>query len=140
MSFSFDYHVDLAETWRDLQKALEQIAPGQALLSELLGKVLIYHISVGIHHNTGALSNEQKAEELRTFLTATPDLNPGESAEAIMRDIKDGVLFSEVAALSEELLSKIVAYVRIRGRTICVTAFPKCIHRQIAMEYSENLP
>lgn len=102
LSFSFDYHVDLAETWRDLQKTLEQIAPGQALLSELLGKVLIYHISVGIHHNTGALSDEQKAEDLQTFLKNAPDLNPGKSAEEIMRALKDGILFSEVAALSEE--------------------------------------
>ena len=47
------------------------------------------------------MPDEKKAEELRTFLTATADLNLGESAEEIMRDAKRGVLFHEEAALSE---------------------------------------
>ncbi|MBD9253067.1 hypothetical protein EGR95_09265 [bacterium] len=100
MTLSFVYHVDLPETWSNLKKELNQIAPKNALLSQLLGKVLLHHISVGIHH-ARTLPDEKKAEELRTFLTATADLNLGESAEEIMRDAKRGVLFCEEAALSE---------------------------------------
>ena len=100
LTLSFVYHVDLPETWSDLKKALNQIAPQNALLSQLLGKVLLYHISAGIQ-NARALPDEKKAEELRTFLTTTTDLNLGESAEEIMRDTKRGVLFCEEAALSE---------------------------------------
>ena len=100
LTLSFVYHVDLPETWRDLKKALGQIAPKNALLSQLLGKVLLHHISAGIQH-AGALPDEKKAEELRAFLHDTADLNLGESAEEIMRDAKRGVLFREEAALSE---------------------------------------
>ena len=100
LTLSFVYHVDLPETWSDLKKALNQIAPQNALLSQLLGKVLLYHISAGIQ-NARALPDEKKAEELRTFLTTTTDLNLGESAEEIMRDTKRGVLFCEEADLSE---------------------------------------
>ena len=100
LTLSLVYHVDLPETWNDLKKALDQLAPKNALLSQLLGKVLLHHISVGIQH-AGALPDEKKAEELRTFLHTTADLNLGESAEEIMRDAKRGVLFREEAALSE---------------------------------------
>ncbi len=100
LTLSFAYHVDLPETWNDLKRALGQIAPKNASLSQLLGKVLPHHISVGIQH-AGALPDEKKAEELRAFLTTTTDLNLGESAEEIMRDAKRGVLFREEAALSE---------------------------------------
>ena len=100
MTLSFVYHVDLPETWNDLKKALGQIAPKNALLLQLLGKVLLHHISAGIQ-NAGALPDEKKAAELRTFLTTTADLNLGENAEEIMRDAKCGVLFREEAALSE---------------------------------------
>lgn len=100
LTLSFVYHVDLPETWSDLKKALGQIAPNDTSLSQLLGKVLLHHISAGIQH-AGALPDEKKAEELRTFLHNTLDLNLGESAEEIMRDAKRGVLFREEAALSE---------------------------------------
>ena len=100
LTLSFVYHVDLPETWSDLKKALRQIAPNDTSLSQLLGKVLLHHISAGIQ-NAGALPDEKKAEELRTFLHNTLDLNLGESAEEIMRDAKRGVLFREEAALSE---------------------------------------
>ena len=100
LSLSLVYRIDLAETWGDLKKALGQLAPKSILLSQLLGKVLLHHISAGIQH-AGALPDEKKAEELRTFLTTTTDLNLGESAEKIMRDAKRGVLFCEEAALSE---------------------------------------
>ena len=100
LTLSFVYHVDLPETWRDLKKALGQLAPKNALLSQLLGKVLLHNISTGIQR-AGALPDEKKAEELRTFLHNTLDLNLGESAEEIMRDAKRGVLFREEAALSE---------------------------------------
>ena len=100
LTLSLVYHVDLPETWNDLKKALDQIAPKNALLSQLLGKVLLHNISTGIQH-AGALPDEKKAEELRTFLHTTADLNLGESAEEIMRDAKRGVLFREEAALSE---------------------------------------
>ena len=100
LTLSFVYHVDLPETWSDLKKALRQIAPNDTSLSQLLGKVLLHHISAGIQH-AGALPDEKKAEELRTFLTTTTDLNLGENAEEIMRDAKRGVLFCEEAALSE---------------------------------------
>ena len=100
LTLSFVYHVDLPETWSDLKKALGQLAPKNTLLSQLLGKVLLHNISTGIQ-NAGALPDEKKAEELRTFLTTTTDLNLGESAEEIMRDAKRGVLFREEAALSE---------------------------------------
>ena len=100
MTLSFVYHVDLPETWNDLKKTLSQLAPKNTLLSQLLGKVLLHNISTGIQH-AGALPDEKKAEELRTFLTTTTDLNLGESTEEIMRDSKRGVLFREEAALSE---------------------------------------
>ena len=100
LTLSFVYHIDLPETWNDLKKALGQLAPKNTLLSQLLGKVLLHNISTGIQ-NAGALPDEKKAEELRTFLHNTLDLNPGESAEEIMRDAKRGVLFREEAALSE---------------------------------------
>lgn len=100
LTLSFVYHVDLPETWNDLKKALSQLAPQNTLLSQLLGKVLLHNISAGIQH-AGALPDEKKAEELRSFLHNTADLNLGESAEEIMRDAKRGVLFREEAALSE---------------------------------------
>ena len=100
MTLSFVYHVDLPETWNDLKKALSQLAPKNTVLSQLLGKVLLHNISTGIQ-NARALPDEKKAEELRTFLTTTTDLNLGENAEEIMRDAKRGVLFREEAALSE---------------------------------------
>jgi len=100
LTLSFVYHVDLPETWSDLKKALRQIAPNNTSLSQLLGKVLLHHISVGIQH-AGASTDEKRAEELRTFLHNTLDLNLGESADEIMRDAKRGVLFREEAALSE---------------------------------------
>ena len=67
LTLSFVYHVDLPETWNDLKKALGQIAPNDTSLSQLLGKVLLHHISAGIQH-AGALPDEKKAEELRTLL------------------------------------------------------------------------
>ena len=100
LTLSFVYHVDLPETWNDLKKALGQLAPKNTVLSQLLGKALLHNISTGIQ-NAGALPDEKKAEELRTFLTTTTDLNLGENAEEIMRDAKRGVLFREEAALSE---------------------------------------
>lgn len=100
LTLSFVYHVDLPETWNDLKKALGQLAPKNALLSQLLGKMLLHNISTGIQR-AGALPDEKKAEELRSFLHNTNDLNLGEGAEEIMRDAKYGVLFREEAALSE---------------------------------------
>ena len=100
LTLSFVYHVDLPETWNDLKKTLSQLAPKNTLLSQLLGKVLLHNISTGIQ-NAGALPDEKRAAELRTFLTTTTDLNLGESTEEIMRDSKRGVLFREEAALSE---------------------------------------
>ena len=100
LTLSFVYHVDLPETWTRLKKALRQIAPNDTLLSQLLGKVLLHHISAGIQR-AGALPDEKKAEELRSFLHNTNDLNLGESADEIMRDAKRGVLFRKEAALSE---------------------------------------
>ena len=100
LTLSLVYHIDLPETWNDLKKALDQLAPNNTHLSQLLGKVLLHNISTGIQH-AGALPDEKKAEELRTFLHTTADLNLGESAEEIMRDAKRGVLFREEAALSE---------------------------------------
>lgn len=100
LTLSFVYHVDLPETWSDLKKALGQLAPKNTVLSQLLGKALLHNISTGIQ-NARALPDEKKAEELRTFLTTTTDLNLGESADEIMRDVKRGVLFREEAALSE---------------------------------------
>ena len=100
LTLSFVYHVDLLETWSNLKKALGQLAPKNTLLFQFLGKVLLHNISNGIQ-NAGALPDEKKAEELRTFLTTTADLNLGESTEEIMRDARCGVLFCEEAALSE---------------------------------------
>ena len=100
MTLSFVYHIDLPETWNDLKKALGQLAPKNTVLSQLLGKVLLHNISTGIQ-NAGALPDEKKAKELRTFLNNTTDLNLGENAEEIMRDAKRGVLFREEAAFSE---------------------------------------
>ena len=80
LTLSFVYHVDLPETWSDLKKALGQLVPKNILLSQLLGKVLLHNISTGIQR-AGALPDEKKAEELRSFLHNTNDLNLGESAE-----------------------------------------------------------
>ena len=76
LTLSLVYHVDLPETWNDLKKALDQLAPNNTHLSQLLGKVLLHNISTGIQH-AGALPDEKKAEELRTFLHTTADLNLG---------------------------------------------------------------
>lgn len=100
LTLSLVYHIDLPETWNNLKKALGQLAPKNTLLFQLLGKVLLHNISTGIQ-NAGALPDEKKAEELRTFLTTTTDLNLGENAEEIVHDAKRGVLFCEEAALSE---------------------------------------
>ena len=100
LTLSFSYQVDLAETWSKLKKALDQAAPGNALLSQLLGKLLLHHISIGIR-KAGALSDEKKAEELRAFLNDADDLNLGEGAEEIMCAAQQRVLFCEEAALSE---------------------------------------
>ncbi len=100
MTLSFVYHIDLPETWNDLKRALGQLAPKNTLLFQLLGKVLLHHISVGIHH-AETLPDEKKAEELRTFLTTTTDLNLGENAEEIMCDAKRGVLFPTMKPLGE---------------------------------------
>ncbi len=100
LTLSLVYHIDLPETWNNLKKALGQLAPKNTLLFQLLGKVLLHNISTGIQ-NAGALPDEKKAKELRTFLNNTTDLNLGENAEEIMRDAKRGVLFCEEAALSE---------------------------------------
>lgn len=100
LRLSFVYHVELSEAWLDLKEALAQLAPKKDTLSQLLGKVLLHHISAGIHH-AGSLPDEQKAEELRAFLNTTADLNLGERTEQIMRDAGRGILFREEAALSE---------------------------------------
>lgn len=100
LTLSLVYHIDLPETWNDLKKALGQLAPKNTLLFQLLGKVLLHNISTGIQ-NAGALPDEKKTAELRTFLTTTTDLNLGENAEEIMCDAKRSVLFREEAALSE---------------------------------------
>lgn len=100
LTLSLVYHIDLPETWNNLKKALGQLAPKNTLLFQLLGKVLLHNISTGIQ-NAGALPDEKKAEELRTFLTTTTGLNLGENAEEIVHDAKRGVLFCEEAALSE---------------------------------------
>ena len=63
LTLSLVYHVDLPETWSDLKKALNQIAPQNALLLRLLGKVLLHSISTGIQ-NAGALPDKKKAEKL----------------------------------------------------------------------------
>ena len=99
MTLSFVYHVDLPETWSDLKKALRQIAPNDTSLSQLLGKVLLHHISAGIQH-AGALPDEKKTEELRTFLTTTTDLNLGENAEDVLyfRDCIEVVYANPCAA------------------------------------------
>ena len=100
LTLSFASRVSLPQSWSKLKTSLAQLAPNNISLLQLLGKVLLHHISAGIQH-AGALPEEKKAEELRTFLTTTTDLNLGESAEEIMRDAKRGVLFREEAALSE---------------------------------------
>ncbi len=100
LTLSVVCHVDLPETWNALKEALSQLAPGNALLSQLLGKVLLHHISAGIRH-AGVLPDEKKAAELRSFLHTAPDLNLGESTEEIMRDVRRGFLFCAEGALSE---------------------------------------
>ena len=99
-TLSFVYHVDLAETWTDIKKALGQLAPKETMLSQLLGKVLLHSISGGIQH-AGTMPDENKAEELQAFLNNTPDLMLGKSTDKIMQDARQGVLFCEEAALSE---------------------------------------
>lgn len=98
LKLSFAYHIDLTEKWSGMKKALCQLAPENNSLSQLLGKVLLHSISEGIRH--AALPDEKKGEELRAFMSNTPDLMLGESAETIMRGVRQGVLFREEAALS----------------------------------------
>lgn len=64
------------------ETALNQLVPKNTLLSHFLGKVLLYNIST-IIQNAGALPDEKKAAELRTFLTTTTDLKRGESANEV---------------------------------------------------------
>ena len=100
VTLSFVYHVDLDETWSEMKKALNQLAPKETSLSQLLGKVLLHSISAGIQH-AGALPDEKKAAELRAFLSGTPDLMLGKGTEEIMRDARQGLLFCAESALSE---------------------------------------
>ena len=100
LSFSLSYHVDLAESWTDLKKALGQLMPDQSLPAQLLGRVLLHSISEGIRSAAAGLE-KQKGEELRAFLYHTPDLNLGENIEAVLTQVEKGVLFSEEGALSE---------------------------------------
>lgn len=83
VTLSFVYHVDLNEIWSEMKKALDQLAPNETSLSQLLGKVLLHSISEGIQH-AGALPDEKKAAELRAFLSSTPDLTLGKNTEEIM--------------------------------------------------------
>jgi len=64
------------------ETALNQLVPKNTLLSHFLGKVLLHNIST-IIQNAGALPDEKKAAELRTFLTTTTDLKWGESANEV---------------------------------------------------------
>ena len=80
LTLSLVHRVDLSETWLDMKEALGLLAPRQAMLSQLLGKVLLHNISAGIHA-AGSLPEAEKAEELRAFLNDTFDLNLGKRAE-----------------------------------------------------------
>ena len=101
MTLSFVYHVDLPETWNDLKKALGQLAPKNTVLSQLLGKVLLHHISSRNPARRSFAGREKGGGTADISDIILIDLNLGESAEEIMRDAKRGVLFREEAALSE---------------------------------------
>ena len=44
LTLSFVYHLDLNETWSKLKKAIDQLAPNNTHLPQLLRKVLLHHI------------------------------------------------------------------------------------------------
>ena len=77
-------HFDLPGRFSELKTALHSLAPRQEALSALLGKVLLYTISLA-NRRKGGLFDEEKTEQLRTFLEEVPDAVPGENADALVR-------------------------------------------------------
>lgn len=94
-------HFDLPGRFSELKTALYSLAPRQEALSALLGKVLLYTISLA-NRRKGGLFDEEKTEQLRTFLEEVPDAVPGENADALVRRAGQEVVFAEEGALSKK--------------------------------------
>ena len=94
-------HFDLPGRFSELKTALHSLAPRQEALSALLGKVLLYTISLA-NRRKGGLFDEEKTEQLRTFLEEVPDAVPGENADALVRRAGQEVVFAEEGALSKQ--------------------------------------
>lgn len=94
-------HFDLPGRFSELKTALHSLAPRQEALSALLGKVLLYTISLA-NRRKGGLFDEEKTEQLRTFLEEVPDAVPGENADALVRRAGQEVVFAEEGALSKK--------------------------------------
>ncbi len=95
------YHFDLSGRFSELKAALRTLAPRQEALSALLGKVLLYTISLA-NRRKGGLFDEEKTEQLRAFLEEVPDAVPGENADALVRRAGQEVVFAEEGALSKK--------------------------------------
>ena len=94
-------HFDLPGRFSELKTALHSLAPRQEALSALLGKVLLYTISLA-NRRKGGLFDEEKTEQLRTFLEEVPDAVPGENADALVRRAGQEIVFAEEGALSKK--------------------------------------
>lgn len=102
VSFSVVYHVDLAETWENMKSALKALASGRdGAPLPLLGKVLLYAISVGIRHRN-APPESGKLQELAQFLNETSDLYLDIPASFLVQAVQSDLLYPREAALSDE--------------------------------------
>ena len=101
-SFSVVYHVDLPETWENMKSALKVLASGRdGALLPLLGKILLYAISDGIHHRNSPPESE-KLQELAQFLNETSDLYLDIPVNSLVQAVQSDLLYPWEAALSDE--------------------------------------
>ena len=94
--------IDLFESWENLKNALSILVPNQdAALQLLLGKVMLYEISVGFRQR--AVSFEmQSMRVLEQFLKDTPKLCAENSADILLSNVQNGIVFAQEAELSAE--------------------------------------
>ena len=103
VTLSFSFHIDLPKSWSALKTALAALLPGRdAELRPLLGKVLLHEISASIQGRRTALE-EQKWQEIETFLRGTRDLRTDMPPAKLLRGIRAGVLYEREAQLTNEV-------------------------------------
>lgn len=102
VSFSLVYHVELAESWKDLKKAFAALTPfAHNDRLPILSKVLLHEISAGIRY-LNSTPVAQKMQELETFLNGTPELHLEGGSGAVIRNICANVLYTQAAELSDQ--------------------------------------